>query len=86
MHNRENWKESENNNDWDIIWVDKPWITINFDIMRFNDFQKINHFRNFYELTRKDLLIKNVNKLKIQFRKTGEVFFNINSFIIERKI
>lgn len=72
MEKRNNWKESDSEEDWDIMWADKNWVTSDFDGIRFRDNQKINHFRNFYELTRKDLLIKNVNKIKIQYRRSNE--------------
>lgn len=32
--------------------------------------QKINHFRNHYELTRKDLLVKNLKRMKKQLQRT----------------
>lgn len=73
MSKRDNWKESESEEGWDIMWCDKNWITSDFDGIRFRDNQKVNHFRNFYELTRKDLLIKNVNKIKIQYRRSNEM-------------
>jgi len=34
--------------------------------MHLNDWQRINHFPNHYELTRKDLLIKNLKRAKKQ--------------------
>ena len=36
------------------------WIRENFDSMRFAEHQRINHFRNHYELTRKASVIKNL--------------------------
>ena len=36
------------------------WIRENFDSMRFSEHQRINHFRNHYELTRKESVIKNL--------------------------
>ena len=36
------------------------WIRENFDTMRFAEHQRINHFRNHYELTRKASVIKNL--------------------------
>eukprot|EP00983_Pelagomonas_calceolata_P083842 1156241-Pelagomonas_calceolata.AAC.3 len=37
--------------------------------MHLNDWQRINHFPNHYELTRKDLLIKNLKRAKKQLDK-----------------
>lgn len=34
-----------------------------------DDHQRINHFRNHYELTRKDLLVKNVKRMKKQMER-----------------
>ena len=31
--------------------------------------QRVNHFKNHYELTRKDLLVKNVNRMKKQLER-----------------
>ncbi len=40
----------------------------NFDGMRLEEHQRVNHYRNYYELCRKDLLIKNLKRM----RKTVE--------------
>jgi tubulin polyglutamylase TTLL9 len=40
-----------------------------FDGLRLQDHQRVNHFRNHYELTRKDLLIKNLKRIKKQLEK-----------------
>lgn len=37
--------------------------------MHLNDWQRINHFPNHYELTRKDLLIKNLKRAKRQLER-----------------
>lgn len=52
--------------DWDVIWADVGWVRENFDRIHLDDHQRVNHFRNHYELTRKDLLVKNVNRMKKQ--------------------
>ena len=48
--------------DWDFHWADVHWVHEVFDQVHLSDHQKINHFRNHYELTRKDFLIKNVKR------------------------
>ncbi|KAG4092404.1 TTL-domain-containing protein [Neocallimastix lanati (nom. inval.)] len=57
------WKETDDEIEWDVYWADIRWIHENFDHVYLNDHQKINHFRNHYELTRKDLLVKNVKRM-----------------------
>ena len=34
--------------------------------------QKVNHFRNHYELTRKDLMVKNLKRQRKNFEKEGK--------------
>ena len=48
---------SRSDTDWDINWSDIGWVRDYFDHMHLEDHQRINHFRNHYELTRKDLLV-----------------------------
>eukprot|EP00833_Pecoramyces_ruminatium_P013595 jgi/Orpsp1_1/1187627/evm.model.d7180000059102.1 len=57
------WKETDDESEWDVYWADIHWIHENFDHVYLHDHQKINHFRNHYELTRKDLLVKNVKRM-----------------------
>lgn len=48
------------------------WIHHELDKLHLNDWQRINHFPNHYELTRKDLLIKNLKRAKRQLdREVG---------------
>lgn len=49
------WRECEAD-DWDFYWADVHWVHEMFDKTYMHEGQKINHFRNHYELTRKDLL------------------------------
>lgn len=56
------WRETESDADWDVAWVDPKWIHEIFDTLHLEDHQLVNHFRNHYELTRKDLLIKNLKR------------------------
>ena len=59
---REGWKETTSSIDWDLNWADTAWIRENFNTLKLDDAQKINHFKNHYELTRKDLLNKNLRR------------------------
>ncbi|RKP21987.1 tubulin-tyrosine ligase [Rozella allomycis CSF55] len=49
--------------DWDFHWADVFWVHEVFDTIHLLDHQRINHFRNHYELTRKDFLVKNVKRM-----------------------
>ncbi|KAG5460890.1 MAG: tubulin-tyrosine ligase family-domain-containing protein [Olpidium bornovanus] len=58
------WKEVDSDSDdWDFFWADVQWVHENFDRMHLGENQRINHFRNHYELTRKDLLAKNMKRI-----------------------
>lgn len=45
------------------------WIHNELDKLYLHDWQRINHFPNHQELTRKDLLIKNLKRTKRQLEK-----------------
>ena len=42
------------------------------DHIHLNQHNRLNHYRNYYELCRKDLLIKNIKKYKKQLEKEGK--------------
>ena len=58
--------------DWDIFWADTAWIHEHYDKLRLDEHQRLNHFRNHYELTRKDLLTKNLKRAKRALEKANE--------------
>ncbi|CAK0893765.1 unnamed protein product, partial [Prorocentrum cordatum] len=66
-------KESDSEQDWDVFWCDKEWIHEVFDHIHLQPHQRVNHFRNHYELTRKDLLVKNIKKAERQARRDGNL-------------
>ena len=68
---RRTWKETDGEMDWDIIWGDKEWAHEIMDHGHLESHQKVNHFRNHYELTRKDLMIKNLKRYKKTCEKEG---------------
>eukprot|EP00742_Colponemidia_sp_Colp-10_P004175 GILJ01004454.1.p1 GENE.GILJ01004454.1~~GILJ01004454.1.p1 ORF type:complete len:476 (-),score=67.04 GILJ01004454.1:192-1619(-) len=70
---RRGWKEVDSELDWDIFWADKEWIHDVMDYIHLQPHQRVNHFRNHYELTRKDLLIKNLKRTKRALEKEGRV-------------
>lgn len=45
------------------------WIHNELDKIHLHDWQRINHFPNHQELTRKDLLIKNLKRTKRQLER-----------------
>ncbi|CAM6122925.1 unnamed protein product [Calypogeia fissa] len=58
------WVETDSELDWDFFWSDVGWMYEFFDHIHLADHQRFNHFRNYYELTRKDFLIKNLKRMK----------------------
>jgi tubulin polyglutamylase TTLL9 len=61
---RRGWTDTDSDLDWNIIWADKEWISKRMDYVHLSVNQHVNHFRNHYELSRKDHLAKNIKKLK----------------------
>jgi len=55
--------------EWDFYWCDVGWMRENFDHMYMEEHVKICHFRNHYELTRKNLMAKNMKRLKKQIER-----------------
>ena len=68
---RRGWKETDGD-DWDIFWAEKEWINEVMSHIHLSANQKINHFRNHYEITRKDMLIKNLKKYVKQLIKESK--------------
>eukprot|EP00929_Paragymnodinium_shiwhaense_P061318 TRINITY_DN30618_c0_g1_i1.p1 TRINITY_DN30618_c0_g1~~TRINITY_DN30618_c0_g1_i1.p1 ORF type:complete len:472 (+),score=111.48 TRINITY_DN30618_c0_g1_i1:211-1626(+) len=64
-------RETDDEVGWDIFWCDKEWIHEAFDHTHLQSHQKVNHFRNHYELTRKDLLVKNLKRAQRQAQRDG---------------
>lgn len=58
------WIETDSEYDWDYYFADVMWIRENYDHIRLDDHQRLNHFRNHYELTRKDVMVKNFKRMK----------------------
>jgi len=65
-------KETDAELDWDFFWCDKEWIHDTFDHVHLQPNQRINHFRNHFELTRKDLLVKNIKRACRQAQRDGQ--------------
>lgn len=56
---------------WDIMWADREWMREVFDRIHLSGQQKVNHFRNHYELTRKDMMARNIKRLKRKLSRNG---------------
>lgn len=70
------WKQTDDETDWNIHWCEREWMVEVYDNIHFHlkSVQRINHFRNSRELSRKDLLAKNVQKrLKLLSRSLLDV-------------
>ena len=58
------WKETDSETDWDFHWADVGWIREVLDHIRLEEHQRVNHFRNHYELTRKDFTVRNLKRMR----------------------
>jgi len=67
------WKETDSELDWDFYWADRDWIREVFDYVHLAPNQRVNHFRNHYEVTRKDHMVKNLKRYKKQLQKEGQI-------------
>ncbi|XP_068696845.1 probable tubulin polyglutamylase TTLL9 [Montipora foliosa] len=63
------WTEIREEGEWDFYWCDVGWMREFFDHMYMEEHVKICHFRNHYELTRKNLMAKNLKRLKKQLER-----------------
>lgn len=61
---RPGWVETDHPTEWSFNWADRGWIHTELDKLHLHEWQRINHFPNHQELTRKDLLIKNLKRTK----------------------
>lgn len=60
--------------DWNFYWASTQTCRNLFAVdsgYRMNDFQIINHFSNHYELTRKDLMVKNMKRYRRDLERDG---------------
>uniref|UniRef100_A0A8C0ABX7 TTL family tubulin polyglutamylase complex subunit L1 n=1 Tax=Bos mutus grunniens TaxID=30521 RepID=A0A8C0ABX7_BOSMU len=67
------WVQVTENEDWNFYWMSVQTIR-NFSVetgYRLSDDQIVNHFPNHYELTRKDLMVKNIKRYRKELEKEG---------------
>ncbi|XP_029110255.1 probable tubulin polyglutamylase TTLL9 [Scleropages formosus] len=68
LRQRPGWVEVKDDGEWDFNWCDVGWLRENFDHSYMEEHVRICHFRNHYELTHKNLMVKNLKR----YRKTLE--------------
>ncbi|GMH45825.1 hypothetical protein BSKO_13788 [Bryopsis sp. KO-2023] len=70
---RRGWTEVHDDYDWDVFWADVHALTQDggFDFGKLLEHQRVNHFPRHVELTRKDLMVKNLKRAKRQLDKEG---------------
>ena len=59
--------------EWDVTWVDQCHVYTMLIHGHVKAYQRINHFRNHQELTRKDLMVRNIKRYKKELFKAGKV-------------
>jgi tubulin polyglutamylase TTLL1 len=72
---RRGWTRTETGDDWNVYWASVQTVRMIFNPdtgYRLNENQLICHFPNHYELTRKDLMLKNVKRYRKEIEKDGE--------------
>jgi len=66
------WQKCQDNEQWNIYWA-LPWTVsriFNADSgKRMEEMQVLNHFPNHSELTRKDLMVKNIKRFRKDMEK-----------------
>lgn len=67
------WKETDSETEWDFHWADVGWIRDVAPHIRLEENQKICHFKNHIELTRKDYTIKNLKRMKKALEKEEQL-------------
>ena len=68
------WVSVGPDDDWQFYWASTQTCRNLFAVdsgYRMNDFQTINHFPNHYELTRKDLMVKNLKRYRRDLEREG---------------
>ncbi|XP_072125491.1 polyglutamylase complex subunit TTLL1-like [Mobula birostris] len=68
------WIQVSENENWNFYWMNVQTIRNAFSVengYRLSDDQIVNHFPNHYELTRKDLMVKNIKRYRKELDKEG---------------
>ncbi len=67
------WQEAKEDGEWDFYWCDVGWMRDHFDHSYFEEHQRVCHFRNHYELSRKNLMARNLKRLRKQLEKESKL-------------
>ncbi|KAF6089698.1 tubulin tyrosine ligase like 9 [Phyllostomus discolor] len=74
LRHRPGWVEVKDEGEWDFYWCDIGWLRENFDHTYMDEHVRISHFRNHYELTRKNYMVKNLKRFRKQLeREAGKL-------------
>ncbi|XP_076967967.1 putative tubulin polyglutamylase TTLL9 isoform X3 [Tamandua tetradactyla] len=74
LRHRPGWVEVKDEGEWDFYWCDVSWLRENFDHTYMGEHVRISHFRNHYELTRKNYMVKNLKRFRKQLeREVGKL-------------
>uniref|UniRef100_A0ABM5G4Y2 Tubulin--tyrosine ligase-like protein 9 n=1 Tax=Pogona vitticeps TaxID=103695 RepID=A0ABM5G4Y2_9SAUR len=74
LRQRPGWVEVKEEGEWDFYWCDVRWLQENFDHTYMDEHVRISHFRNHYELTRKNYIVKNLKRFRKQLeREAGKL-------------
>uniref|UniRef100_A0A8D2L4B3 Tubulin--tyrosine ligase-like protein 9 n=1 Tax=Varanus komodoensis TaxID=61221 RepID=A0A8D2L4B3_VARKO len=69
LRQRPGWVEVKEEGEWDFYWCDVRWLQENFDHTYMDEHVRISHFRNHYELTRKNYIVKNLKRFRKQLER-----------------
>lgn len=67
------WVEVKDEEEWDFYWCDVGWMREHFDHCYLEEHQRVCHFRNHYEISRKNLMAKNLKRLRKQLEKESKL-------------
>lgn len=84
------WMSCDPEDDWNFYWASVHTVRSIFNVetgFRLNDDQILNHFPNHYELTRKDLMVKNIKRYRKALEREGNLIgvvlvYYIRSFFV----
>ncbi|XP_059836400.1 probable tubulin polyglutamylase TTLL9 isoform X4 [Hypanus sabinus] len=69
LRQRPGWVEVKDEGEWDFYWCDTSWLRENFGYTYMDEHVRICHFRNHYELTRKNFMVKNLKRFRKQLER-----------------
>ena len=76
------WDVTSSEDDWHVYWASVGKVRKIFNVetgVRLKDNQIINHYPNHYELTRKDLMVKNIKRYRKTLERQGNPIASRNN-------